>query len=59
MEKIEWNELSTSEIKLKQLSLKELYENKKNKIALLLDELDYLDKEYVNGELELNKRMRK
>lgn len=56
MEKIVWEELSTSEIKLKQLSLKELYENKKNKIAALLDDLDYLDSEYIKGENELNKR---
>lgn len=57
MENIEWNNLSITEIRLKQLSLKELYENKKNQIIKLLDEMDYLDKQYANGTNELNKRL--
>lgn len=59
MENIKWSELSITEIRLKQLSLKELYENKKNQIIKLLDEMDYLDKQYANGTNELNKRLNK
>ena len=57
MENIKWNELSINEIKLKQLSLKELFENKKIKILKLLDEIEFLDKQYNNGTSELNKRL--
>lgn len=59
MENIKWSDLSLNEIKLKQLSLKELYENKKNLIIKLLDEMDALDKQYANGTNEINKRLNK
>lgn len=59
MEKYLWEEMTTSEIRSKQLTLKELYENKKNKISQLLDDLDLLDEEYVKSEKELNKRIRR
>lgn len=57
MENIKWSDLSITEIRLKQLSLKESYENKKNLIIKLLDEMDFLDKQYINGTNELNKRL--
>lgn len=59
MEKYLWEEMTTSEIRSKQLTLKELYESKKNKISQLLDDLDQLDEEYVKSEKELNKRIRR
>lgn len=59
MEKIKWDTLSNSEIQLKQLVLKERYENVKNVITTLLDELDLLDKEFVISEQTLDKRLGK
>ena len=59
MENIKWELLTINEIKLKQLTLNESYEAKKNKIVKLLDELRELEREYHKGQMEINKRLGK
>jgi hypothetical protein len=59
MKKINWDILSNADIQLKQLVLKENYENVKNKILLLMDEMDEMDREYIKSKNILNKRLGK
>ncbi len=49
-------DLSNSEIRAYQETLKNEYEATKNKIQSLIDELDAMDIEYNKTEEELNKR---
>ena len=52
-----WEQISNSEIHMKLQSMEMEYENIKNKINILLDKLDSLDKEYIKGKKELKKRV--
>ena len=56
MNKIEWEKLTTPEIKLKKISLEREYDGIKNEINKLLSKLSDLDKEYVRADKELQKR---
>ena len=57
MEKINYKEMSNSELKLEQKKLTDKYEVTKTKIIELYKELEELDKEYVKieGEIKLRK----
>jgi hypothetical protein len=56
MDKIDFDNLSNSEIRIKLKTLEEEYEVKKNNIAALLEEMEELDKVYDKGKTILNKR---
>jgi len=56
MEKIEWGNLTSEEIRLKQLDISNSYESLKQVGLDILTELDLLEEEYNNSEKELNKR---
>ena len=56
MNKIEWEKLTTPEIKLKKISLEREYDGIKNEINKLLSKLSDLDKEYIRADKELQKR---
>ena len=56
MNKIEWEKLTTPEIKLKKLSLEREYDGIKNEINKLLSKLSDLDEEYIRADKELQKR---
>ena len=57
MEKINYKEMSNSELKLEQKKLTDKYEVTKTKIIELYKELEELDKEYIKieGEIKLRK----
>ena len=57
MEKINYKEMSNSELKLEQKKLTDKYEVTKTKIIELYKDLEELDKEYVKieGEIKLRK----
>lgn len=56
MTKIEWEKLTTPEIKLKKISLEREYDSIKNEINKLLSKLSDLDEEYIRADKELQKR---
>ena len=56
MNKIEWEKLTTPEIKLKKISLEREYDGIKNEINKLLSKLSDLDEEYIRADKELQKR---
>ena len=56
MDKIEWEKLTTPEIKLKKISLEREYDSIKNEINKLLSKLSDLDEEYIRADKELLKR---
>ena len=56
MEKIKWEELSTSEILREQLNLKNAFEALKSKIMEKVNELDGINEEFLKSEKELQKR---
>lgn len=56
MSKIEWEKLTTPEIKLKKISLEREYDGIKNEINKLLSKLSDLDEEYIRADKELQKR---
>lgn len=56
MKKIEWEKLTTPEIKLKKISLEREYDGIKNEINKLLSKLSDLDEEYIRADKELQKR---
>ena len=56
MAKIEWEKLTTPEIKLKKISLEREYDGIKNEINKLLAKLSDLDEEYIRADKELQKR---
>lgn len=56
MNKIEWEKLTTPEIKLKKISLEREYDSIKNEINKLLSKLSDLDEEYIRADKELQKR---
>lgn len=56
MNKIEWEKLTTPEIKLKKMSLEREYDGIKNEINKLLSKLSDLDEEYIRADKELQKR---
>ena len=56
MAKIEWEKLTTPEIKLKKISLEREYDGIKNEINKLLSKLSDLDEEYIRADKELQKR---
>ena len=56
MTKIEWEKLTTPEIKLKKISLEREYDGIKNEINKLLSKLSDLDEEYIRADKELQKR---
>lgn len=51
-----WDTMSNSEIHIKLKSMESEYENIKNKINELINQLDNLDYQYNKGKLELKKR---
>lgn len=53
---IDWKTFGNSEIRLKLNVLKEEYEVTKNKISELFDRMEVLDREYIRGTEELEKR---
>jgi hypothetical protein len=57
MDKIEWSELSNSEMEVKLKTLEFEYENVKNNINKQILVLDELEKSYIKGISELNKRI--
>ena len=59
MEKINFDILSNTELKLKQKSFTDEYEAIKVKIDGLLERLDELDKLYIKCEEVLNKRLKR
>lgn len=57
MEKnIDFSKLSNADINLKLMALDNEYESKKSKIIEMIGELEVLDKLYISGKNELNKR---
>ena len=56
MNKIEWEKITTPEIKLKKISLEREYDGIKNEINKLLSKLSDLDEEYIRADKELQKR---
>ena len=57
MEKnIDFSKLSNADINLKLMALDNEYESKKSKIIEMIGELEALDKLYISGKNELNKR---
>jgi hypothetical protein len=58
MNKIVWENLSNTEIRIKMKSMEMEYEAVKNKINTLLNTLDELDNEYNKANKEINKRMK-
>lgn len=56
---IEWSTMSNTDIRVKMSSMEMEYENVKNKISGLIDELDKLDIEYNKAKKELEKRSKK
>lgn len=58
-ENIEWSEYSNSEIEIKLKELEFEHDNKKNEIAKMYDELNYLNSNYIKGLEILNKRTKK
>lgn len=56
---IEWSTMSNTDIRVKMSSMEMEYENVKNKISSLIDELDKLDIEYNKAKKELEKRSKK
>lgn len=57
-DKIKWDECSNSEIKIKQLELKNEFDAKKNQIIQLCDDLDAMDILYNESIEILNKRLK-
>jgi hypothetical protein len=57
-DKIKWDEFSNSEIKIKQLELKNEFEAKKNQINHLCDDLDAMEILYNESIEILNKRLK-
>ncbi len=56
MAKENFQEMSNSEIRICLETLKNKFEAKKNEIVSLCQELEEIEKEYKNGEQELNNR---
>jgi hypothetical protein len=52
----DWTNMSNTEIRMKMQTMEMEYESVKNKISVLIDELDRLDNEYEQAKKELNKR---
>ena len=52
----EWINMSNTEIRMKMQTMEMEYESVKNKINVLIDELDRLDNEYEQAKKELIKR---
>lgn len=59
MEKIDYKELSNSEIKMRIESLKNEFEAKKIKLREICEEMDKIEKEYLlaNNELSIRKNI--
>lgn len=56
MEKIKYNELSNSEIKLRIETLENEFESKKKDLVKLCEEMDKIEKEYLEAKHELEIR---
>lgn len=56
MENIKFSDLSNAEIKIKMIEYENHYEVKKNEVKHLLEELEMLDKLYIEAKKELIKR---
>ena len=56
MEKIKYNELSNTEIKLRIEVLENSFENKKNELIKLCEEMNNIEKEYLEAKHELEIR---
>ena len=56
MEKIKYNELSNSEIKLRLETLENEFESKKKDLVKLCEEMDKIEKEYLEAKQELEIR---
>lgn len=56
MEKIKYNEMSNSELKLQIESLKNMFESKKNMLRNICEEMGEIEKSYMKATHELEKR---
>ena len=56
MKKIKYNELSNTEIKLRIEVLKNSFENKKNELIKICEEMNNIEKEYLEAKHELEIR---
>jgi hypothetical protein len=56
MEKIKYNELSNTEIKLRIEVLENSFENKKNELIKICEEMNNIEKEYLEAKHELEIR---
>lgn len=56
MEKIKYNELSNTEIKLRIEVLENSFENKKNELIKICEEMSNIEKEYLEAKHELEIR---
>lgn len=56
MEKIDWSKLTTTDIKIKKMTLEREYDSIKIEINKLLSKLSSLDEEYIRADKELQKR---
>lgn len=56
MKKIKYNELSNTEIKLRIEVLENSFENKKNELIKICEEMNNIEKEYLEAKHELEIR---
>ena len=56
MKKIKYNELSNTEIKLRIEVLENSFESKKNELIKICEEMNNIEKEYLEAKLELEIR---